>query len=301
MLHWQSARVLVTGAAGFIGAHLTRRLEQLGAEVHAVSREDRTRSGAEIWHRCDLRDAQATADLVGAVRPDLICHLASEVTGIRDVGMVRAMLDGNLVAAVNLMTAATDTGTRLVLAGSVEEPRSDTTAPHSPYSVAKAAASAYARLFHRLWGVDVRVLRIAMVYGPGQRDTAKLVPYAVTELLSGRTPRLGSGTRLIDWVYVTDVVDAFVAAAESERAAGGLFDVGCGSGVSIKETIDLLCRLSGTAITPEYGALPDRQLDRAHIADLSPTGATLGWEPTTPLEEGLKHTLAWYTEHHIKG
>ncbi|MFI6293690.1 NAD-dependent epimerase/dehydratase family protein [Nonomuraea sp. NPDC050790] len=296
MPQWQGTRALVTGASGFIGSHLARRLELLGAEVHAVSRRPRPRTGAEIWHRCDLREAGPTADLLGTIRPGLIFHLASEVTGTRDVGMVRAMLDGNLVAAVNLLTAAAGQPVKLVFAGSVEELRSADCVPHSPYSAAKSAASIYARLFHHLWSVDVSVLRIAMVYGPGQRDTAKLVPYVTTELLNGRAARIGSGSRLVDWIYIDDVIEAFIAAAESDRAAGGMYDVGSGVGVSIRDTVELLHRLAASPLTPQYGALPDRRLERAHIADLGPTGAALGWQPRTPLVDGLKNTIAWYAD-----
>ncbi|WP_327088034.1 NAD-dependent epimerase/dehydratase family protein [Nonomuraea sp. NBC_01738] len=294
MLQWHGTRALVTGATGFIGSHLTRRLEQLGADVHAVSRSEQEPLRTVAWHQCDLRDADATSALVGSLAPDLIFHLASEVTGNRDVGMVRATLDANLGAAVNLLTAAVGTGTRLVFAGSVEEPRDDRTVPHSPYAAAKYAATAYAQLFHRLWGVPVTVLRIAMAYGPGQRDTAKLVPHVATELLQGRAPRLASGTRLIDWVYIDDVIEAFVRAAENDRATGGMYDIGGGVGLSIKDTVDLMGRLAGSTVAPEYGALPDRQADRAHIADLAPTGAKLGWQPRTALEDGLKNTLEWY-------
>ncbi|MFI6389179.1 NAD-dependent epimerase/dehydratase family protein [Nonomuraea sp. NPDC050547] len=300
MPQWQGTRALVTGASGFIGSHLARRLELLGAEVHAVSRQPQPQVGAEIWHRCDLREAAPTADLLGTIRPRLVFHLASEVTGIRDVGMVRAMLDGNLVAAVNLLTAAAGQPMKLVFAGSIEEMRSEESAPHSPYSAAKSAATVYARLFHHLWSVDVSVLRIAMVYGPGQRDIAKLVPYVTTELLNGRSARIGSGSRLVDWIYIDDVIEAFVAAAESEKAAGGMYDVGSGVGVSIRDTIELLHRLAASPITPQYGALPDRQLDRAHIADVGPAGSTLGWQPRTSLVDGLKNTIAWYADQQRK-
>ncbi|WP_157248892.1 NAD-dependent epimerase/dehydratase family protein [Nonomuraea typhae] len=296
MPQWQRTRALVTGASGFIGAHLTRRLEQLGAEVHAVSRRPQSRTGREIWHQCDLRDAEPTAELLGTVRPDLLFHLASEVTGTRDVGMVRAILHGNLIAAVNLLTAAVNRPMRLVFAGSIEELRSDQGVPHSPYSAAKTSAAIYARLFHHLFAVDVSVLRIAMVYGPGQQDTTKLVPYVTTSLLNGQTAQLGSGTRLVDWIYIDDVIEAFIAAAESPKAAGGMYDVGSGIGVSIRDTVELLHRLAASPTPPEYGALPDRQLDRAHIADLAPTGAALGWQPRTSLVDGLKNTIAWYAD-----
>lgn len=289
-------RVLITGASGFIGNHMTRRLRDLRIEVHAVSRAPRAPLHGEIWHQCDLRDEEATSSLMRAVRPQVVFHLAGEVTGTREVAMVPETLRGNLLTAVNLLVSATRTPAKLVFAGSVEEPRTGSAAPHSPYSAAKHAATGYAMLFHHLWNVPVTVLRIAMVYGPGQEDLSKLVPYVATELLRGRSPQVGSGTRLVDWVFVDDVVDALVAAALSDAADGRALDVGSGSGTSIRATVDLLHRLAGTAVAPIYGAIADRARDRAHIADVRPAEETLGWRAATPLAEGLARTLRWYAD-----
>jgi UDP-glucose 4-epimerase len=306
---WSGARALVTGATGFIGSHLVRCLASLGAQVHAVSRRPPGSAGNAphtagpphaaddrlTWHLADLRDTGATAALLGATRPDVVFHLASEVTGARDVKLVLPLLQANLTAAVNLMAAAADTGcSRVVLAGSIEEPRTADPTPSSPYAVAKWAATGYARMFHALWKVPVTVLRVAMVYGPAQPDTTKLVPYATLSLLRGDAPALSSGLRLIDWVYVDDVVDAFALAATAERAAGHAIDIGSGTAVSIRDTIDLLAEVAGSPLRPHYGAIADRPLDAAMIADTSLAADLLGWRPATELKDGLRHTVEWY-------
>lgn len=300
-LHWHGASVLVTGATGFIGAHLVRRLGALGARVHAVSRTPRTEAGhGETWHVADVGDAEAVERLVGSVRPSVVFHLASEVAGARDPRLVRPMLESNLAGVVNLLTTVTARpGTRVVLAGSLEEPRPEESeaAPSSPYAVAKWAASGYARMFHELWDVAVTTLRIGMVYGPGQNDTTKLVPYVTLSLLRGEEPGLGSGTRLLDWVYVDDVVDAFLAAGRVPEAAGRSFDIGTGTRTSIRDTVELLGRIAGSPLRPRYGALSDRPLDSARIADIAPASETLRWRPAVGLEEGLRRTVAWYAKH----
>ncbi|MFF5210365.1 NAD-dependent epimerase/dehydratase family protein [Streptosporangium sp. NPDC000396] len=298
--HWHGSRVLVTGATGFIGAHLVRRLNSLGAQVHAVSRKPREKiDGGESWHVADVGDAGAVEDLVRSVRPAVVFHLASEVAGARDPRLVRPMLDSNLASVVNLLTAAAESpGTRLVLAGSIEEPRpyEGELTPSSPYAVAKWAASGYARMFHHLWNVPVTTLRVGMVYGPGQHDTRKLVPYVTLSLLRGEEPSLSSGTRLLDWIYVDDVVDAFLAAGTTPEAAGQSFDIGTGTRTSIRETVELLSRITGSSLRPRYGALPDRPLDSARIADIAPAAKLLRWRPTVGLEEGLRLTVAWYAD-----
>ncbi|WP_433499355.1 NAD-dependent epimerase/dehydratase family protein [Sphaerimonospora sp. CA-214678] len=296
---WAGRRTVVTGATGFIGAHLVRRLGSLGAEVHAVSRTRRASDDATIWHAVDLRDGEATGRLIRATRPDVVFHLASEVTGTRDVHAVRPTLEANLSSVINLLTAAMDAAggatARVVLAGSIEEPRPEKgeTTSSSPYAVAKWAATGYARLFHQLWRVPVTVLRVAMVYGPGDPNTRRLVPYVTRSLLEGRPPEISSGTRLVDWVYVDDVVDAFIAAAEAE-SAGGVFDVGTGTGTSIGQVVERLVEISGVPVEPRYGALADRPLDAARIADIAPAADTLGWHPAVGLDEGLRRTFRWY-------
>lgn len=289
---------MVTGATGFIGAHLARRLAEHGAEVHAVSRCAPEEPARYRWHQADLRDADQTAEVVSSARPDLVFHLASQVTGARDVKLVVPMLKSNLLSAVNLMAAAADTPqARVVLAGSIEEPRRGDPTPSSPYAVAKWAATSYARLFHVLWGVRVTVLRVAMVYGPGQRDTTKLVPYTALSLLRGHRPRVSSGTRLVDWVYVDDVVDAFLAAVTppgADHAIGKSIDIGSGTAVSIREVTELLAEFAGSPLRPRYGAIPDRPLDFARIADLTLATELLGWRPAIGLEEGLRRTVRWY-------
>ncbi|MEU4572356.1 MULTISPECIES: NAD-dependent epimerase/dehydratase family protein [Nonomuraea] len=291
---WQDTRVLVTGATGFIGAHLVRRLDGLGARVHTVSR--RPQDGPRA-HRADLSDAAATAALVAEVAPEVVFHLASEVTGVRDPAVVAPTLAGNLTAAVNLMTALTGTPVRsVVLAGSVEEPR-DGLPPGSPYAAAKAAATGYARMFHALWQLPVSVLRVAMVYGPGQPDTARLVPYVTLSLLRGEEPRLTSGTRMVTWVYVDDVVDAFVLAGEGGKAAGEVLDIGTAEPVSVRETVELLAGVVGGPARLAFGAVDARPLDRTQRSDIGPAERVLGWRPSTGLEEGLRRTVAWYAEH----
>ncbi|MDF5755027.1 NAD-dependent epimerase/dehydratase family protein [Spongiactinospora sp. TRM90649] len=295
---WYGKRVLVTGATGFVGGRLAARLGSLDAEVHAVSRRPQPQASGEVWHTADLTDPEAAGNLIRSARPDVLFHLASEVSGTRDANAVLPTLHANLGAAVNLLTAVATTrpGTRVVLAGSVEESREGDATPCSPYAAAKTAATSYARMFHGLWGVPVSVLRVAMVYGPGNDEPRRLVPYVTRALLRGEDPALSSGTRLIDWVYVEDVVDAFLAAAAAEKAAGGVFDVGAGERVSIRETVERLARIVGGSGRPNFGALPDRPLDNPQIADIASAEEVLGWSPATPLGDGLRATVAWYAD-----
>lgn len=205
--------VLVTGAHGFIGRHLVTHLVSAGAHVHAAVRPGRVRPFRSpagrpgvTWHEGDLTDTPTTTRIVRNSGAEIVFHLASQVAGHRHPDLVLPMLDNNGRAAVNVMRAAHDLGDcRVVLAGSVEEPHESGEAPCSPYAAAKLAATSYAMLFREQWGLPVTVLRPAMVHGPDQPDENKLIPYAITTMLDGRAPRLSSGTRPVDWVYIDDV------------------------------------------------------------------------------------------------
>lgn len=290
-------RVLITGARGFIGARLARRLVATGAHVHATTRGRAAHDEAMKWWHCDLADADATRRLVDHIRPEVILHLASRVQGTRDPDLALPMIDDNLRAAVALMRAAVTIGScRVVLAGSIEEPRNPDDPATSPYTAAKAAATAQARLFHHQWDLPVTVLRIAMVYGPGQPDTTKLVPYVIAGLLRGQTPQLSSGARQVDWVYVDDVVDAFLAAATHPAAPGHVIDVGSGCAMSIAETATLIADLTGTDVALGFGQAGDRRHDLDWVADPEPAATALGWRAQTPLVDGLRRTIASYAE-----
>jgi UDP-glucose 4-epimerase len=293
-LHGQQA--LVTGASGFIGSRLCVRLLEQGADVHGVSRTERT-SPHIRWRTTNVCDAEASVALIREVRPDFIFHLASHVSGSRDLDAVLPTLRANFLSTVNLLLAAAEVGCkRVVLAGSLEEPDGVDLepVPVSPYAAAKFAAAAYGRMFHTLYGVPVVTLRIFMVYGPGQGDTTKLVPHVITTLLRGEPPELSSGTRPVDWVYVDDVVEALIASATTAAVVGETVDVGSGILTPIRAVVEEIVRAMRPSVEPRFGALPDRPNERIRVADVDRTHDLLGWTPRTSLDRGLAATVDWY-------
>jgi len=288
--HTPARRYLVTGGRGFIGRHLLARLVAQGAEVHATTRSATPPADPHVrWWRVDLADAVATEELVTRLRPDVVVHLAARADGTRRLDAVVPILTDTLLSTVSVLAAAARLPEcKVVLAGSVEDGGHQPDV-HSPYAASKAAAATYATLFHGLWQLDVTVLRLAMVYGPDDPNAHRLIPSVVAAFADGRRPAVSSGTRRIDWVYVEDVVDAFLAAADGEP---GVFDIGSGTLVSIRATVRLVAAAMGTAIAPAFGVVGDRPLERELRADPEPARASLGWRPTVGLAEGIARTVA---------
>ena len=288
--------ILLTGASGFIGAHLHAELRRLGADVHAVSRQ--RASGDGSWHQLDLADEDAVRSLMRDLRPKIVFHLASYVAGARDRGLVLPTFHANLASTVYLLDAAVEHGCeRFVQVGSLEEPDPDepVAVPSSPYAAAKAAASAYGRMFHQLYDLPVVLARLFMVYGPAQRDLRKLIPYLILTLLEGRDPKLSSGLRPVDWIYVEDVVRGLVRAALADDAVGQQVDLGSGRLITLREVVEALYRQLAPSKEPPFGTLPDRPFEQVRKADIEASGARLDWQPAIGLDEGLRRTIEWYT------
>jgi UDP-glucose 4-epimerase len=291
-------KALVTGANGFIGAHLCRRLSEQGAEVHAVYRT-RLPSNLTVhrWWQADLADLAQVKRIVAEASPDMIFHLASHVKGAPDLEHVLPTFHSNLESTVNLLTVAAQSKCRrVILTGSLAEPEVENGErfPAAPYAAAKWASSGYARMFHALYRTPIVIARVFMVYGPAQIDLTKLVPYAILSMLQGKRPKISSGGRLVDWIYVSDVVEGFLALADSPGIDGSTLDLGSGSSVSIRDLLQELTGIIGEGASAEFGALADRPMEPTRIANVVESFARIGWKPQVSLREGLTRTVEWY-------
>jgi len=288
--------ILVTGATGFIGAHLCRKLKRLGAKIHAVSRQlvDDTQYS---WYQADLSDSVQVDSLFEKIKPRYVFHLASLVKGARDETLVMPMCEANLLSTINILSAATKLDNcRVILTGSLEEPEGEISraVPSSPYAAAKSAASSYARMYRELYGLSVVTARLFMVYGPDQKDDKKLVPYVIKSLLKNEQPKLMSGQRKIDWIYVEDVVDGYIAIASQDDISDYDVDIGSGELHSVQSVVEMLSYMIESSVIPELGSVPDRAMERERVANIQRTKELSGWSPKYSLCSGLGETVKWY-------
>ena len=293
------AKVLVTGASGFIGSALTAKLLRGGADVYAISREEVNSDDFVQWHQGDLSDRDFVEHVVREIQPDYIYHLASHVLGSREFEVVESTFRCNFLSAFNLLLATHKVRCkRLILAGSFEEYNShaETVIPSSPYTAAKVAASNYARMFHKLYATPVCMASLYMVYGPGQKDLSKLLPYVILKTLRGESPEMTSGVRNIDWIYVDDVVSALLCMSDAPGIDGMTIDVGSGTSITIEEIVKLTMEMIDPTVPPKFGSVKDRPMEQERNANVDETFKRIGWRPTTDIRAGLQKTIAYYSQ-----
>jgi nucleoside-diphosphate-sugar epimerase len=294
---WSGLKILVTGATGFIGRNLCQRLYAKGSEVHATSRQAQaTIPGGAVWWQADMAQFSDARRVFAAVKPDIIFHLSGSVGAQPDLELVLPTYHSLLTSTVNVLVMAAEIGCgRVVLAGSLTEPVLGTGAeiPTSPYAAAKWAGSTYGRMFHKLYGTPVVVLRPFMTYGPAQAPS-KLIPSVINSLLKGEAPRLSSGRVRADWVYIADVVEAFLDSAVIPDIEGQSFDIGTGRLISIRTVVEKIIAVMNSTIDPVFGVLGDRPAENEIAANTGPADEQLGWRGKTSLDDGLRQTVEWY-------
>jgi UDP-glucose 4-epimerase len=304
-------KALVTGGAGFIGSHLVDALIQRGEEVVVIddlttgrreNLEGAATQGAELLE-IDVRDAAAVSEVFDQRHPELIFHLAAQIDVRRSVADPIYDLNVNVAGTLNLLEAARRTEARRFLLASTggaiygegagrDIPLDETAAcrPDAPYGQSKFAAEGYVSLYGRLHGVSAIALRLGNVYGPRQDPLgeAGVVAIFCGALFGDGTPRVfGDGHQTRDYVYVRDVVEAFLASAEAE--ATGTYNVGTGVETSVLELGELIAGVCERRFEPEMAPPRPGEVQRIAI-DSGRAAADLGWNARTSLSEGLRAT-----------
>jgi UDP-glucose 4-epimerase len=305
-------QALVTGGAGFIGSTLVDRLLAEDWRVDVID-DLSTGSLANLstaralpdrrfsFHRLDLA-SPAVIDLITHRRPDVIFHLAAQMD-VR-VSVARPVFDAsvNVIGSLNVFEGALAAGVKKVvfagsggtLYGNPQKIPTKETSPHhpeSPYGVAKKAVGDYLYYYRQQHGLEYSVLALANVYGPRQNPhgEAGVVAIFANKLLERQQPLIfGDGSQTRDFVYVDDVVDAFVRAVE--KGGGLTMNIGTSLETSVQQLYDLMAKLTGYHEPARYEPARTGELQRSAI-DPGKAEIHLKWKPFTSLEEGLARTL----------
>ena len=318
--HWHvMQKILVTGAAGFIGSWITEVLIQRGANVCGLDNFETGKqenlahiAGKFQFIDCDLRDAEAAARACDGV--EVVFHQAARPSVPRSVKDPRTSHTANLDGTFNLLEGARAAGVkRIIYAASSSAygnqpgfPRRETMVPMpiAPYPVQKLAGEFYMKSYWQVYGIETVCLRYFNIFGPRQVPDSPysgvMAKFALQMLRSERPTINGDGEQGRDFTYVENAVSANLLAMEApaEKVAGRVFNVACGQRHTLNETYRIMADLLDFKESPIYG--PPRTGDIANsLADISAAREAFGYEPTISFEEGLRRTVAWYREQYV--
>ena len=303
-------KALVTGGAGFIGSNLVDALLARGNEVTVIddlstgrreNLEQALANGATV-EEIDIRDADAVSEAVGRTKPDVIFHLAAQIDVRKSVADPANDARINVEGTANMLSAAqahgvprfVNTSTGGAIYGEVKQipaPEDHPVAPEAPYGLSKFCAEQYCEIFTRLHGLSTVSLRYGNVYGPRQDPLGEAGVIAIfcgKVLDGGKATIFGDGKQTRDYVYVDDVVDANLRAAESD--ATGPINIGVGKEKSVLDVVEILNEHAHDGFQPDHAPERPGEVLRSAL-DPSRAREELGWEAKVELDEGLKRTL----------
>lgn len=305
-------RIVVTGGAGFIGSHLVDTFLARGDEVMVI--DDLSAGRVQLLdldtvtlHQVSVTDAQAVTNLITTFTPEVICHLAAQISVRHSMADPAADAETNVIGTVNVLIAAAKVNARVVFASTggamygdgVILPTLEDLPPgtEAPYGVSKYCAEQYLALFNRLHGGTHVALRLGNVYGPRQdpHGEAGVVAIFCGQAAHDDQPTIyGDGEQTRDYVFVGDIVDAFLAAIHYDSE--GVFNVGTGIETSVLDLLDAVSAAAGRHIQPRFA--PPRTGEVRRVAlDCTRAADTLGWKATTTLRDGIRITYEALTSH----
>jgi nucleoside-diphosphate-sugar epimerase len=312
-------RILVTGGFGFIGSHLVRKLVSSGLTVGVIETET-----ASEWrvtdvvnklqvYRVDLKNTGDVATAVNEFNPDCVVHLAAYYTVDHKPEEIKVLVDANLAGTINLADAITcrpagkqvklfiNTSTCFVYK-ETEEKLAETAelGPLNLYAATKLQAEQACEYYARKNGVKTVNLRLFPPYGPCDVPR-KLIPHVIKSLSSGQELKFSSGKQQWDYVYVTDIVDAYCRVLASDKLMSGYdtFNIGTGTAVSIKEIVMKIRQLLNSDVNIAWDVVPHRKSELWYTcADTTKARTVLGWEAETRmLETGLAKSVEWWLKY----
>lgn len=308
----RSARIAVTGGAGFIGSHVVDRLQSAGADVMVI---DNLSTGcidnlAEAFARglaaddlvvCDVRSDDC-ANTIRRWKPRAVVHLAGQPSLPASIDSPLLDADINIRGTLNVFDACAEAGVEIVvyaassaIYGQVSADRLPVTehtpiAPTSPYGLSKATALLYLDWYRQHRDLSYTAIALGNVYGPRQSGQGRgVIARMAGEVVSGGAPLItGDGHQTRDFVHVTDVATAVVLACRSVNV--GMVNVASGVETSIIEIFNRVCSATGKEVTPRFAPSVSGEAHRI-ILDINRARAVLGWHPIVPLTEGIRMTV----------
>lgn len=318
-MDWQNVKILVTGAGGFIGSHLVDALVSRGAKVRAFVHYN-SRGDIGLLRQLhpyilsqiemvagDLCDPQFTKEAAKGI--EIVYHLGALISIPYSYLHAYEVAETNILGTLNvLMACKNENVSKLIHTSSSEVYGTALTVPiseahplqgQSPYSATKIGADKLVESFHCAYGLPAVTVRPFNTYGPRQSARA-VIPAIITQALTQKQIQIGNLETRRDFTYVTDTIQGFIKAAETEGLEGKTFNLGTGQDITIGDLAHLIIQ----QVDPSLKLVPDPKRMRPEksevyrlISDNSLARNLLGWQPEEEIEQGLLKTIAWISEH----
>lgn len=304
--------VLVSGGAGFIGTNLVRRLIKKGAQVHILQK-----SSSDLWrlreiknnlifHHEDLGNKKALLSLLQKICPEIIYHLAA-YGNYPTQEDEKKMVVTNILGTFNLLLASKDipyqcfvnTGSSSEYGFKSRPMREDNVCqPISFYGASKLAGTALCQVFAKNYQKPIVTFRPFSVYGPYEKKS-RFIPTLILALIKGKEIKLTPGIARHDFVYVKDLIDAYLKVpTRINRVSGKIFNLGSGQEYTNDEVVEVLFEVTGKKVLVEKEALTPRKWDNPHWrADISQAKKLLHWQPQFSFKKGLFQTFQWFLKN----
>jgi len=306
------AKILVTGGAGFIGSNLVNRLVKQNHDVKIIDNFTRGKM-SNISHlknkikiiKGDIRNIKTIKECVKDV--DYIFHEAACVSVSESIKYPMMINDVNINGTLNILIAARDSNIKKVIYAStcavygnvkkIPIKEDSNTDPLSIYALTKFFGEEYCKIFYKLYGINIVILRYFNVYGPKQSYNSSpytaVIPNFITKMLNGEQPTIyGDGEQARDFVFIEDIVDANILAMNVKKINGEVFNIGSGTSTTINELVKKISSLLNIEVIPNY--IPSNKGDiRLSLADIQKAKEILGFEPKYDLMKGLNETIRW--------
>jgi UDP-glucose 4-epimerase len=304
-------KILVTGGAGFIASHVADAYAQAGHEIVVI--DDLSRGAQKHlnsgwrFYSCDIRDRESVEKVFREERPEMVNHHAAQMDVRRGVREPLFDAQVNILGGINLIEASVANGVkRFIYAGTagagygepdrMPVPEDYPINPITPYGISKHTVEHYLFTFSFLYNLNYVVLRYGNVYGPRQSSQGEAGVFAIfcEQMLAGLQPVIyGDGTKVRDYVYISDVVAANVAALE--RGNHEIFNISSGIQTTDQQVFDLVRDLLGKSVQPKYASRRPGEIDRICL-DISKAERLLAWSPVVSLTEGARRTVYYFQQ-----
>jgi CDP-glucose 4,6-dehydratase len=311
MTYWLDRPVLITGATGIVGACLTQKLSEAGADVVIIARDYIPRSQlvrSGTWHKVrrvtgDINNRELIERTVSEYEIDTVFHLAAQTCVPIANKTPYPTFQTNIMGSVNILEACRLANVRRLIVSSSDKAYGDKGKAYTedmplfgehPYDVSKSSQDMIAQAYGHSYGMNIAIARCGNIYGAGDLNWSRLIPGTIRRLLRGQPPRIYSdGKMMRDYFYVDDTARAYKTLGESDLT--GAFNFGGGQPYTVQEVVDLIENLMDIYIPPVYQGTTN-EIDSQWL-DITKAKEKLGFEPLFNLRDGLVRTIEWYRSY----